>query len=494
MSDSIGGLKVCMIAAEAHPFAKAGGLADVVTSLSAALHGQGVELRILTPLYSQARQFTLKKIGDLHAVVMGNREYPGAVYLDAQGEHPMNYFVENDSFFGRAGIYTDPESGQGYPDHFERYNFFSLACLQALERMQWRPDLIHCHDSHPALIPAYLKEDGKVEFLRGVPTVLTIHNLAYQGIFPAEKFRLTGLPDRLFHASGPFEFFGNLNMMKAGIHYSDLITTVSETYAREIQTPEYGCGLEGVLQERKEDLHGIRNGIDEVEWNPQTDPLIFSNFSLEHLAGKEENTRRLRKLCGLSQRSVPVIGMITRLVDQKGLDILFELREELPALDCQWVVLGTGLAKYQTALKELANQFPDHFSVHLEFNNTLAHRIEAGSDLFLMPSRYEPCGLNQMYSMRYGTIPVVRRTGGLSDTVVDFDPDSGRGNGISFEKYSSRALLRALKRALALWANPGHRQRLMSNAMKEDFSWNRSASAYLSLYHLASGRASSSGK
>ena len=473
-----------MVAAECRPYATDGGLADVVGALPQELATLGLEVRVMTPLYRQVRKGAkLVKIADLPPVTMGDRSYDSAVYADADQQLRRNYFVANDEFFDRDGIYNQPSTGEGYPDNFERFNFLNVGALDALKAIDWRPDVIHCHDSQTALIPAYLKLSRIMDpFYKGIATLFTIHNLAYQGIFEKAKYRLTGLPDDLFYAMGPFEFYGMLNSMKAGICYADALNTVSPQYAREIQTRELGYGLDDVLRARAKDLFGILNGIDTDTWNPATDPLIDRRFSVDDLESKVINKERLQDLCGFALRDVPLIGMISRLADQKGFDLLLAARDQLSRMDCQWVILGTGLKKYQDALRELARENPERFSVFLEYNNKLAHQIEAGSDMFLMPSRYEPCGLNQIYSMRYGSIPIVRHTGGLADTVKDFESKDGQGTGFKFQDYSSVELLKAIQRAMRAWKDKPVWRRLVINAMRQDHSWNRSAAHYLDVY------------
>lgn len=459
----------------------------MVAALPSSLADLGVEIRVFTPLYRQVRKTArLVKICDLPAVRMGSFSFPSALFGDEQQRPHRNYFIANDEFFDRDGIYNQPSTGEGYPDNFERFNFFMLAALDALKQLQWAPDVIHCHDSQTALVPAYLKlARANDPFFRGVATVFTIHNLAYQGVYDKAKYALTGLPADLFYPMGPFEFYGHLNLMKAGICYADVLNTVSPQYAREIQTPEFGYGLDNVLRTRQNDLYGILNGIDTKVWDPANDPLIFAPYSAEDLSGKRVNKERLQDFCGFAVKPVPLFGIVSRLVEQKGIDLFLSLKDQLNRLDCQWVVLGTGLKKYHDALREVARDNPDKFAVFLEFNSTLAHRIEAGADMFLMPSRYEPCGLNQIYSMRYGTIPVVRHTGGLADTVRDFNEKNGLGTGFKFNEYSSSELLKAILRAIEAWRDKSAWQKLIQNAMSEDFSWERSARRYLELYSKA---------
>ncbi len=480
-------MRVCVLAAEAGPYATEGGLADVVAALSSALVQAGVEIKVFIPLYKRVAELSyIRKLADLPAVRMGGSERPVSLWVDSRQQPSRNYFIGNREYFDRDGIYNDPSSGEGYEDNFERFNLFTLAALGALEYLQWKPHVIHCNDSQTALAPAYLKLERMGEsFYKGISTVLTIHNLAYQGLYPESCFRLTGLPQELFYPTGPFEYYGQLNLLKAGICYADVLNTVSPQYAKEIQTTEYGAGLESVLRMRKEDLYGILNGIDTEEWNPRTDPLIFARFSAEDLQGKRLNKEGLQDLCGFAVRDVPLVGMISRLADQKGLDLFLEIKPEVNRLDCQWVILGTGLKRYQVALEALARENPEKFSVYLEFDNVLAHRIEAGSDIFLMPSRYEPCGLNQMYSMRYGTIPVVRHTGGLADTVRDFVQHPDSATGFKFYEYDAEELLKVIKRAIETWKDRETWGNLVRNVMAQDFSWECSARKYVELFQKA---------
>ncbi|MDA2924951.1 glycogen synthase GlgA [Acidobacteria bacterium AH-259-L09] len=478
-------LKVCMVAAEAHPYSKVGGLGDVVSALSSALLEEEIEVRVFTPFYAHVGRFPLEKRGELNQIWMGARRCEGAFYVDSSESTFVNYFIGNEEFFNRAGIYHCPGSGEEYLDNFERFNFLSLASLQTLNQMEWKPDVFHCHDWHAALLPAYLKLGQVSGFLQNTSTLFTIHNLAYQGIFAREKFFLTGLAEDSFYPASAFEHSGKLNMMKAGICYASLINTVSPQYSREIQTQEFGCGLDEVLRERRNDLYGVLNGIDTRVWDPQSDPLIFADFSADDISGKGINKTRLQQLSGLAEQDVPLIGIISRLADQKGIDLFLAIKDELDRMDCQWVILGTGSKTYEDELERFARRNPHSFSVHLEFNDQLAHRIEAGSDILLMPSRYEPCGLNQMYSMRYGTIPVVRHTGGLADTVQEFDPETRSGNGFKFYDYRPEALLEGIQKAVKTWKDKDLWRQLVHNAMSTDFSWRRSALQYIDLYQKA---------
>jgi starch synthase len=476
-----------MLAAEARPYATVGGLADVIAALPPALENQGVEVKVFTPLYRRVALLPyIQKIGDLLDVSVANCACPSSLWGDVRQDPIRNYFLGNDECFDREGVYDDPGSEEGYPDNFERFNFFMVAALEALRFLDWKPNVLHCHDWETAMVPAYLKLGRMAEpFYKDISTVLTVHNLAYQGIFPAEKFTQTGLPQELFYPLGPFEYYGQLNMLKAGLCYADVLSTVSEQYAKEVQTEEYGCGLDPILRMRKGDLYGILNGIDTQEWNPATDRLIFANYTADDLSGKRVNKERLQDSCGFAVRDVPVIGMISRLADQKGFDLLLGAFEELRHMDCQWILLGTGLRKYQGPLLKLARNHPEKFSVSLRYDNQLAHQIAAGSDMFLMPSRYEPCGLNQFYGMRYGTVPIVRHTGGFADTVRDFSHANGLGNGFKFFDYDTAEMVEAVRRAVDVWKKKETWLHLMKNGMAEDYSWDQSGRRYLEIYRKA---------
>jgi starch synthase len=352
------------------------------------------------------------------------------------------------------------------------------------------PDVIHCNDFHSGLIPVYLaREKAKNSSFKNTGTVFSVHNLAYQGLFDPEFLEKAGLDPELFQPMSPFEFWGRVNVMKMALMFTGIISTVSRTYAEEIAaSEEYGYGLEGVLRYRSGDLVGILNGIDPHAWDPETDELIPANFTRKDLSGKSKNKTALLKEFGLPAGDEPVVGIVSRLVDQKGFDILSESLEALLELELKIVILGTGQQKYHELYAELAEKYPDSLSVRLEFNNRLAHLIEAGSDYFLMPSRYEPCGLNQMYSLRYGTMPVVRATGGLKDTVHELDEKGSKGNGFTFEAYTATSLIRAMKRAVEFFGNGSAVKKVRRRIMAEDHSWKQSAKEYLEMYGRARGR------
>ncbi len=477
-----------MLSAEVRPYAAEGGLSDVLAALPQALAAKGAEVKVFSPLHgSTLQRIGIAKLGDLPAVTMGRREYSGELYVDDLSRPVQHCFIGQPDFFGRDGIYLDPATGEIYPDDFERFNFFMLAALEALRELDWRPHVIHCHDSRTALIPAYLKLLKMGDpFYRDISSVLTVHNLAYQGLFSGEKFGLTGLPSELFYPLGPFEYYGKLNLLKAGVCYADLITTVSRQYAREIQTVDFGCGLHEVLQRRRQHLSGILNGIDTRLWDPATDPVLTANYSWEDPSGKSANKRKLQELCGFPLVEAPLIGFITRLPEQDGMELLLRAAKDLESLDCQWVVLATGLRQYSDRMEGLARQAPSRFALRLDYSDELVRQIHAGCDMLALPSRYEPCGLNQMYGMRYGTIPIVRHCGGLADTVQQFNRESKEGQGFKFYAFEPYDLVKAVREATTLWREDRCAwQALMANAMRQDFSWERSAESYLEAYRQA---------
>jgi starch synthase len=401
---------------------------------------------------------------------------------------PPIYFLDHPAAFDRPGIYGD--GAADYPDNAERFALFSRAALELAKEFDRWPDVVHAHDWQAALALLFVREATELSRLPAPATVLTIHNLAFQGLFPLEQADKLGLPKRLCHPDG-IEFWGKLSFLKSGIISADRITTVSPKYAREVQTPEFGCGLEGLLAARQRHLVGILNGIDVAAWNPADDRFITAPFTSDRLDGKAQCKAALQRQFGLPVRPhVPLIGCISRLTEQKGLDLLVRIGDELATLDLQIVVFGSGDPAIQLKLTELGRRHSGRIAVRIGFDEAVAHQIEAGADLFLMPSRFEPCGLNQMYSLRYGTIPVVRAVGGLDDTVVDYDPATRSGNGFKFLAYTPEAMLAALKRALGVYGQRDRWQELERTAMAQDFSWNLSARHYSELYSklLASRR------
>ena len=479
-------MKVLIASSEIVPFAKTGGLADVTGALPKALRRIGVEADCVLPLYRSVDRdrFPMTPAGPQIQVPLGNREETGVVEETDAGDDVQAFLVRNDRYFDREFLYGTKEGE--YVDNCERFTFFCRAVMEWLVRTGRKYDVLHCNDWQTALLPAYVRTlYSQEEAFRSAATVFTIHNLGYQGLFWNHDLPLTGLGWDLFTPKG-LEFYGKLNLMKAGLVFADILSTVSPTYSREIQTPEHGHGLEGVLYERREDLYGIINGIDDDEWNPATDRLIAAPFSLEDLTGKKACRADLLAEFGWNGPvEEPVIGMVGRLTPQKGLDLLSEIGEWLARQPVRVVILGFGERSYEEAMAELGRKYPDRISVRLAYDNRLAHKIEAGADIYLMPSRYEPCGLNQIYSLKYGTVPIVRRTGGLADTVIDADEDSQRGTGFNFPGYEAGGLKAAVSRALAAYADRPRWEGIVRRAMEKDFSWGPSAREYVALYEKA---------
>jgi starch synthase len=483
-------LKVLFVSPEVVPFAKTGGLADVAGALPKALKGLGCDVRLVMPLYQAVRRekHSLIKIWENLPIPLGPVQLPADVYEGRLEEGLPIYFIEREEFYDRGHLYGSSKGD--YFDNDSRFVYFSQGTLSAVQFLGFQPDIIHCHDWQTGLIPAYVHfRRGRESFFQKTATVFTIHNMAYQGSFPKEIIELAGLPGESFTPSG-LEFWGKVNLLKAGIVYSQIITTVSPKYSREIQTPEYGCGLEGILSYRKDDLYGIVNGVDYDLWNPETDPFLAAHYTPQDLSGKKACKKDLLNQYHLPENRMdyPVVGIISRLADQKGFDLLAEIMDRFLKEDLSLVVVGTGEEKYHDLFTHLAEQHPEKIGICLNFDNVLAHKIEAGSDLFLMPSLYEPCGLNQIYSLKYGTIPVVRATGGLDDTIIPFDPKTGKGTGFKFKRYQAGELWEALQRALAVYKNKPQWTHLMKNAMAQDFSWKSSAKEYVKLYQVAQER------
>lgn len=479
-------LRILFASSEVAPFAKTGGLADVSGSLPAALASLGHKVVVVMPFYRTVKEgdHNIKQHDKFLTLPFKGQRLTAQVYTTMMsGDIPI-YFIQREEFFDRSGLYGTSEGD--YFDNPERFIFFSRCVVELNRLIGFEPNIIHCHDWQTSLVPAYLKSLHKNDpYFRNMRSVLTIHNLAYQGVFPKEFMSISELPPELFSIRG-LEYYGKMNFMKGGIVFSDLITTVSVKYAQEIQTPEYGYGMDGVLKDRREHLYGILNGVDYSLWNPKTDPHIASNYDEKDISGKKNCKEELKQIYGLKgSDEFPVIGMISRLADQKGFDILAEAMEHLLRLDICLVILGTGDAKYEKQFAELAKKHPGHLGVKIAFDNTLAHKIEAGSDMFLMPSKYEPCGLNQMYSLKYGAIPVVRATGGLDDTIKEFNPETGKGTGFKFNAYSSMELVKAVKRAVYIYRNKLLWEKLVKNAMKQDFSWQKSAYKFEEVYKKA---------
>jgi starch synthase len=481
-------MRILFCASEVAPYAKTGGLADVAGSLPESLHKIGCDVRIFMPLYRSAR----KKMADLALVAqsiiipVGVHDYHIHLWEGRTGSGIPIYFLEKDEFFDRSYLYGSPVRGD-YEDNAERFIAFSLAVRQLCVALGWYPSVFHLHDWQTGLVAAYFQliwsYDPK---FRRSGTVFTIHNMAYQGIFPADFFSLASLPPRALSIQG-IEFFGQCNFLKAGLVYSDIITTVSPRYAYEITTKEFGCGLEGVLKERKGSLRGILNGIDINAWNPKTDPNLPQNFSADDLAGKKVCKEALCERTGISKenRGYPLLGMIGRLATQKGFDLLEAILPDLMKMPVNLVILGTGDAAIEENILDMEKLHPGRLKLASQFDEQMAHLIEAGADLFLMPSRYEPCGLNQMYSLRYGTIPVVHATGGLYDSVTDALEHPDSGTGFKFYKYEPEAFLEAIRSALELFKDGHKRVEIQKRAMAQDFSWDRSARQYIEVYERA---------
>ena len=480
-------MKILLASSEVYPFSKTGGLADMVGALGRALVKAGHEVIIVTPLYRGIREKypALKKVDWQFELPLGWRRIQAGLWELKRRREATIYFVDHPGYFDRAGIYL--ENNLSYPDNAERYIFFSKCVVNLARYLSWRPDVVHVHDWQVALVPVLLAHEKGAGWGNPPPTCLTIHNLAYQGIFTGEAFELTDLPAEYF-TPGSVEYFGMLNCLKGGIAYADLITTVSPRYAREICTEELGCGLDGLLRQRQDRLTGILNGVDYAEWNTTKNRHLFKAYSVSRLQFKAVNKVELQKQVGLPvNESAPLFGTISRLAEQKGVDIQLGALAEMLNTNMQFVILGSGSPEYERGYRDLARRFPDKVSVNIGYDETLAHRIEAGCDFFLMPSRFEPCGLNQMYSLRYGTIPVVRATGGLDDSVVDWAQNPEQATGIKFFDYSARSLARAIRKALVLFNQPALFKRCQKNAMKADFSWDKTVDEYLKAYQSIQG-------
>jgi starch synthase len=480
-------LRILFATPEAVPFAKTGGLADVAGALPKFLRALGCEIKLVMPYYRMVKNsgFPIQSLGEAIEVPLGNEIIKADLYQGQLDQGIPVYFIGREEFFDREYLYSTPKGD--YFDNAERFIFFSKAALLLCQFMKFSPDIIHHHEWQTGLIPAYLQSIYRSDPLFSrTAVVFTIHNIAYQGLFKKEKFWLTGLPEEMYNPEG-IEFWERINLMKAGIVYADAINTVSQKYSEEIQTPEYGYGLEGILGKRREDLYGILNGVDYKEWDPSHDPHLVARYDLNDFSGKKACKKDLLKELNLpaSLEKSPLLGTISRLADQKGFDLLAEILDELFTLDIGLVLLGTGEQKYHDLFNQVARKYPQKAGIRIAYDDRLAHKIEAGADFFLMPSKYEPCGLNQIYSLKYGTIPIVRATGGLDDTIVNYDPATGKGNGFKFSRYDAKELLNQIKVAIGLFHQPEHWKQLLRNAMMADFSWQRSARTYLQLYQKA---------
>lgn len=470
--------RILMVTSEASPFAKTGGLADVLGSLPGALQKQGADTRVIMPKYGTIPQHlkdTITHACYFYVNVGWRRQYCGIEKAEYRGI--TYYFIDNEHYFNRDHLYGDGDDG-------ERFAFFCKAVLEALPKLDFAPDILHCHDWQSGMVPVLLEAGYRnQELYKDIKTIFTIHNLRYQGIYGIDQFKeWFGLSDDYF-TEDKLEFYHGASFMKGGLTYSQLLTTVSQTYVREIMTPYFGERMDGLLRARDHQLFGIVNGIDYEEFNPKTDKLIYQTYSKSNLKGKTANKTALQQELGLTvKEDIPMIGLISRLVDQKGLDLIACVFGELMSEEVQFVVLGTGDIRYEQLFRDAMGTYPGKVSASIRFDNTLAHRIYAASDFFLMPSLFEPCGLGQLISLRYGTLPIVRETGGLKDTVNAYRDETGEGNGFSFTNYNAHDMLYTIRRALGIYKRKTIRGKLVKDAMSCDYSWQSSAVRYLELY------------
>lgn len=475
-------MKVLIATSEAAPFAKTGGLADVTGSLAREFPGLKVTARLVLPLYRGIRErFDLRDTGVAIRVPVGRKRHSSRIF----SYRDRVFFLECDEFFDRSEIYGTPEGE--YKDNAQRFVFYSRGLLEACRALGYEPDVIHCNDWQTGLVPLYVKTLYKRSF-RETATLLTVHNLGYQGVFPASAMTVTGLPQGLFNPE-VMEFYGQVNFLKAGLVSADAISTVSENYAREIRTREYGAGLDGVLRNRAADTTGILNGIDYGQWNPAEDRLLPANYSREDPGGKRKCRSRLLRECGLRDEKAPLVGMVGRLASQKGIELFLESAGRLFGLGVNVAMLGRGEEGLHRKLGETRKRHPGRFFLRIGYDEALAHLIYAGSDILAIPSRYEPCGLTQMIALKYGTVPVARATGGLADTIWDYDHLKGEGTGFLFRDYSGSAFEECLKRALCLWRDRAAWKGLVARGMGQDFTWKDSARKYAALYRSLAGRA-----
>lgn len=479
-------MNICFVSSECVPFVKTGGLADVSGSLPLALSGLDCNIKIFLPFYNIINSEThniipVEEIKNIE-VLIGKKTVLFSLFTCKLQNSPIDvYFIDCPEYFHREKVYTND------PDEDERFILFQKAVLISLKLLKWSPDVIHCNDWQTGLIPAYLKKTYSTDdFYKNTVSVFSIHNIAYQGLFDKSSFLNTNFPPEDFQPFCQFELNEYFCFIKAGISYAEIVTTVSPTYAGEIQTPEYGAGLEGVLAERKDDLYGIINGIDNELWNPEIDKLIPFNYSFSSFGNKIKNKKELLKKVNLEfSENTPLLGVVSRFAWQKGLELFEPIIEKLLSKNLQLIVLGEGESKYEEFFKKVSKKYPEKFIVFVEYNNELAHQITASSDIFLMPSKYEPCGLNQMYSLNYGSVPVVRKTGGLADTVKDVDESGDNGNGFTFNDIDSSQFLNAIERALSYFQNKEKWEKIVRVGMDENFSWKNSAEKYLDIYEKA---------
>lgn len=483
-------LKIAIVSSEAVPYAKTGGLGDVIGSLPKALDVLGCDVKIFIPKYSIINEeiYEIHHLWAIEEFIVRVGESNYSVHLHEATLPESNikvYFIDCAHFFDRRWIYTNDA------DESDRFILFNKAVLEAIQRLKWMPDIIHCNDWQTGLLPVYLKEHYRWDQLfKNTATVMTIHNIGYPGKFSKDTVNKAHLDSNKYYPGGPFEFYDSFSFLKTGIVYADVINTVSPTYAKEILTPEYGAGLEGLLASRKNDLYGILNGVDYDVWNPETDTYLQANYSASKMDNKLKNKIELLDKMRLPfNENRPVIGIISRMVDQKGFDLVERIFEQLLKLDIQWVVLGSGTEHYESMFQWVAHHYPEKVSTFIGYNNELSHLIEAGSDMFLMPSRYEPCGMNQLYSLKYGTVPIVRQTGGLADTVFDWNryekSDPKKGTGFVFKNAVPAELFKTIQRAVTTFQDKKTWKKIMKNGMLLDYSWNESAKKYVELYNTA---------
>lgn len=480
-------MKVLFVASECVPFSKTGGLADVVGALPSALAARNHQVSVFVPRYRSTPPGKVVLPG--LTIPLGAELHFPDIQQGPTDNQVGSFFVDYPPYFDRESLYMD--GGKDYPDNAERFGLFSKAALE-FAKSEFKPDLIHCHDWQAGLVPVLLKTRyGADPVLGRVPVVFTVHNLGYQGQFDREALERVGLAPELF-TMDRLEFWGKVNFLKGALVFSDYVTTVSKKYAEEIQTQEYGHGLEGVIRQRASTVTGILNGVDYSEWNPETDKNLAANYGPNRLEGKQSCKKDLLEQFKLPAQDLrkPVIGIVSRFATQKGFDLIEKAAPQLMRKDILIVALGTGEPKFEELFRSLAQRYSRKFGVRVAYDNSLAHKIEGGSDMFLMPSRYEPCGLNQIYSLKYGTVPVVRATGGLDDTIQPFDPRKGTGNGFKFQDYSGGALLACLQEALGVYrSRPKAWKQLIQNCMQADFSWEASAAEYEQLYESVAKRA-----
>jgi starch synthase len=476
-------MKILLATSELHPYSKTGGLADMVGSLGRALAQAGHKVGIVTPLYKGIRERfpEIERMDWNMDLPMGSRWIHGDVWTLQPAKRLTIYFVAQPDFFDHNELYV--EKGADYPDNAERYIFFSKAVTQLARYLPWQPEILHLHDWQTGIVPLLVLDQKIRDGWFNIPrTCLTIHNLAYQSPFAAEKYALTNLPPEYFNINGA-EFYGRLNCLKAGIAYADVITTVSPRFAREITTPEMGFGLDDLLRKRQGSLFGILNGVDYEEWNTSRNPSLPNSYTVTRPAGKAKNKAALQAELGLPvSATTPLFGCVSRLAEQKGPKIMLAALTEMLESKMQFVLLGSGDKEFEYGFSRLAGRYPQKAVVRIGFDQGLSHRIESGCDFFLMPSLFEPCGLNQMYSLRYGTVPVVRATGGLDDSVVDVSEDPQKADGIKFHEFSPRALAHAIRKAMALYAEPALLKHYRTNGMKADFSWDVAVRKYEKVY------------